>query len=268
MNRRSFLLSLAVVAAGGCSANRLRRAETRSLRVLTYNVHHGEGVDGRLDLDRIATVIRAASPDLVALQEVDRYARRTGGIDQTATYARLTGLHAWFGAAMPFQGGEYGQALLSRWPLQQPTVLPLPGTRGREPRIVVTAIVDIPRLGRIRLAGLHLDAGQDDGDRWTQAGALLQGLKSDSVRTLLAGDFNATPESRVMQRILAPGNGWVDTAGQWAAPTIPAESPKSRIDFVLASPPAAWQTLKSEVIPELAASDHRPVLVEISLPQH
>ncbi len=263
MNRRSFLLSLAMVASGACSTNRLRLTRRRSLRVLTYNVHHGEGVDGRLDLERIAAVIRAANPDLVALQEVDRNARRTGGIDQTATYARLTDLHAWFGAAMPFQGGEYGQALLSRWPLQQAAVKPLPGTPGREPRIVLTALIDIPGQGRIRWAGLHLDAGQDDGDRWEQAGALVQSFGTNTIPTLLAGDFNAAPESRVMRRIVAPDSGWVDTAWAWAAPTIPAQSPRSRIDYLLASPPGAWQTLESKVIPESAASDHRPVLVEI-----
>jgi len=266
MNRRSFLLSLAVVAVAGCqNAHRLTKTEPRGLRVLSYNTHHGEGVDGRLDLERIAGVIRAANPDLVALQEVDRHARRTGGIDQTETYARTTGMHAWFGAAMPFQGGEYGQALLSRWPLQQPAVIRLPGSEGREPRIVVTARIDIPRLGYIRFGGLHFDAGGEDADRWEQAGALLRELGKESVPTLLAGDFNATPESRVMRRLLAPSSGWVDTAGPWAAPTIPAHSPRSRIDYVLAAPPGAWQALESKVIPESEASDHRPLLVEVRL---
>ena len=264
MNRRSFLLGLVVSAAAGCQGtNRPTRGEGSTLRVMTYNLHHGEGVDGRVDLERSAAVIRAAKPDLVALQEVDRKAKRTGGVDQAAEYARLTTMHAWYGAAMPFQGGEYGQLLLSHWPLREPRLVRLPGTRGREPRIAVTALVDVPQLGRIRWAGLHLDATRDDGDRWAQVGALLQEFRADGIPTLLAGDFNATPDSRVMKRMLEPSSVWEDTTGEWAAPTIPAESPKSRIDYVLASPHGAWRTMESTVIPESAASDHRPLLAVV-----
>jgi len=230
---------------------------------MAYNLHHGEGVDGRLDLARIAGVIVAAKPDLVALQEVDRKATRTGGIDQAAEYARLTGLHVWFGDAMPFQGGEYGQALLSRWPLEDPRVLRLPGTSGREPRIAVNAFVQVPGIGRIRWVGVHLDATRDDEDRWNQAGALLEDLGRAPTPTLLAGDFNATPESRVMQRLLGPATHWEDTAGASAAPTIPAEAPRSRIDFVLTSPRGFWRTLESQVIPEAVASDHRPLVATL-----
>lgn len=265
MTRRSFLLGTAAAAVAGCAA-RPTMPRPAALRVMTYNLHHGEGVDGRLDLARIADVIRSADPDLVALQEVDRQTTRTGGVDQAAEYARLTGRLGWFGAAMPFQGGEYGQALLSRWPLMQPRVLHLPGTPGREPRIAVTAFVMVPGFGRLRWAGVHLDATRDDGDRWNQAGALLEEFRRDPTPTLLAGDFNAGPESRVMERLLAPGTDWEDTAGSAAAPTIPAEAPKSRIDYILASPRGAWHVLESRVIPEAVASDHRPLVAVLQKP--
>lgn len=258
MNRRAFCLGTVAAMAAGCSSHSLPDPPP-DLRVMTYNLHHGEGVDGLLDLERIARVIRAANPDLVALQEVDRNATRTGGVDQTAEYARLTGLHGAYGAAMPFQGGEYGQALLSRWPLEDFEVIRLPGAAGKEPRIAVGAWVDVPGLGRIRWVGTHFDAGRDDADRWDQAGALVEVLARDSAPTLLVGDFNATPESRVMARILNPGTSWDDTAGSPPLPTIPAEEPKSRIDYILGSPRGTWQTQLSRVIPESLASDHRPV---------
>jgi len=259
MKRRTFLIQLSGAATlAGCST----RSGARSvpLCVMTYNLHHGEGVDGRLDLPRIARVIVDAKPDLVALQEVDRRATRTGGVDQSAEYIRLTGLHGWYGAAMPFQGGEYGQTLLSRWPLENPRVLRLPGSPGREPRIAVAAEVSIPGRGRLRWIGTHLDASRDDGDRWVQAGALLEELARDPTPSLLAGDFNATPDSRVMQRMLAPATSWADTVGEHAAPTVPAESPASRIDYVLASPRHHWRPLGSRVLPEAVASDHRPLV--------
>ncbi len=204
------------------------------LRVMTYNLHHGEGVDGKLDLDRIAAVIWSAQPDLVALQEVDRKAKRTHAVDQSIEYARLTSMHGWFGAAMPFQGGEYGQVLLSRWPLESPRVIRLPGRKDHEPRIAVSADVIIPGYG-------------------------------EEVPTLLVGDFNATPESRVMQCFWASGSKWIDTAGRFAAPTIPAEAPTSRIDYILGSPRDAWQTLDSRVVSDAIASDHRPVVATLRL---
>src|SRR5687767_4395118 len=107
-------------------------AKPKALRVLSYNIHHAEGTDGKLDLERIAKVITAARPDLVAVQEVDRKARRTKGVDQAAELGRLTGLHVEFGKAIDFQGGEYGLAVLSRFPIKAAKVHPLPGKAGQE----------------------------------------------------------------------------------------------------------------------------------------
>ncbi len=249
------------LAMVGCQSN--SKGRTGTLRVLTYNLHHGEGTDGVVNLERIAKVVVSAQPDLVALQEVDRRAQRTGKVDQAAEYIRLIGMHGWYGAAMPFQGGEYGQVLLSRWPLMDPRVLRLPGTPGREPRIAVTSSVDVPGLGRIQWCGAHLDASSDDKDRWEQAGALLREFEGSAFPVLMAGDFNATPESRVMQRLLEARTGWFDTAGSQGAPTSPAEAPKSRIDYVLARPGDRWRAIESVVLPEAVASDHRALLAVI-----
>ena len=73
-------------------------AEPIRVRVLSYNIHHAEGVDRDLDLDRISRVIRSVDPDLVALQEVDRKVTRTRGVDQPAELARLTGMKVVFGS--------------------------------------------------------------------------------------------------------------------------------------------------------------------------
>src|SRR4051794_910403 len=92
----------------------LLRAEEAPLRprVLTYNIHHGEGTDGRLDLGRIAGVIKSCQADVVGLQEVDQATERSGGVDQAATLSELTGLHATFGKAIDYRGGAYGLAVL------------------------------------------------------------------------------------------------------------------------------------------------------------
>src|SRR5258707_15896745 len=85
------------------------------VRVLTYNIHHGEGTDGEFDLPRLANVIKSVEPDLVALQEVDEATERASGVDELAELGRLTGMHTAFGKAMDFQGGAYGVGVLSRW---------------------------------------------------------------------------------------------------------------------------------------------------------
>ena len=104
----------------------------RQLRALSYNIHHGRGGDDQVDLERTAKVINDCHPDLVALQEVDCRTQRTGGIDQTAELAKLTGLHAQFARQIDFEGGQYGQALLSRWPLSDLQIHWLPGEPERE----------------------------------------------------------------------------------------------------------------------------------------
>lgn len=258
MQRRRFLATSLLALAAGCQLRRFTRSH---LRVLSYNIHHGEGIDGRLDLARIAQVIRESQADLIALQEVDQGAARTGRVDQTADLGRLTGFHASFGQAMDFQGGTYGQALLSRWPMDGFQVHPLPNPSNREPRIAVSALVQPPGWPRIGFAGTHLDHVGDDGDRWAQAGRLLELFSGDQLR-LLTGDFNATPESRVMTRLLAH---WRDAAALHPQPTVPAEAPRRRIDYVLLRPAAAWRVNRVEVMPEAVASDHRPVLAELAL---
>jgi endonuclease/exonuclease/phosphatase family metal-dependent hydrolase len=260
MNRRQFASLLPSLALGaGCTA--ITPPVARPIRILSYNLHHGEGVDGKLDLERIARVIRDSRADLVALQEVDVLAQRTGKVDQAAEYRRLTGLQGEFGKAIDLQGGAYGQVLLSRWPLTDFQVELLPNPRNREQRIAVSASVQPPGWPVLRFIGAHLDATRTDEDRWLQAERLLTAFNG-SYPAILAGDFNDQPESRVMRRLL---ESWEDTAAENPQPTIPVENPRDRIDFILVRPRGNWRVVRSEVLPEAVASDHRPLLTEIAL---
>ncbi len=91
-------------------------AQSPTLRIMTYNIHHCEGTDRQIDIERIAEIIRKSGCDLVALQEVDRRTTRSNQVDQLTELARLTGLHPYFGKAIDFGGGEYGVAILSKYP--------------------------------------------------------------------------------------------------------------------------------------------------------
>ena len=110
MNLRTLFLPalLALFGVSAATAQDTTPAALPALRVLSYNLHHGEGDDGKLDLPRLAAVITASGADLVALQEVDQKTTRTGGVDQAAELARLTGLRFRYGKALDYQGGAYG----------------------------------------------------------------------------------------------------------------------------------------------------------------
>ena len=111
------------------------------LRLLAYNIHHAEGTDGRLDLARVARVIKKLEPDLVAVQEVDVRTRRGRGVDQAAKLGELTGMHHVFGKFMDFSGGEYGQAVLSKFPIKSSKNHPLPPGPEREVLVCITYII-------------------------------------------------------------------------------------------------------------------------------
>jgi endonuclease/exonuclease/phosphatase family metal-dependent hydrolase len=245
----------------GLATTRADEPAPPRLRVLTYNIHHGEGTDKKLDLPRIAKIITDSKADLVALQEVDNKTRRTNNVDQTAEFAKLTGLQGVFGKAMDYGGGEYGEAILSRFPIIEHKTHALPFTQGREPRAALAITVQPPNLPAITFVGTHLDHFKDETDRLAQTKELNRlFVIKDAPVTLLTGDFNARPESRAMQIIL---EHWNDTAADNPQPTIPSDKPRSRIDWILTLKGQGWRVISSQVLDEKVASDHRPVLVEL-----
>ncbi|MBT8397338.1 MAG: hypothetical protein HKO65_08595 [Gemmatimonadetes bacterium] len=228
---------------------------TDTLRILAYNTHHGEGMDGVLDLQRIATVINDVEPDVVTLQEIDRVVERTGGVDQAAEYARLTGTEALFGDFMGYQGGQYGMALLSRLPVLDWANHRLPD--GAEPRTALTARVRLPGTGREAVvSGIHFYRTEEE--RLAQATTLMEALNDEEGLVVLAGDFNSLPGSPVMELL----------ATEWAVPekpfstfTFPADEPAREIDFILIRPRTGFRVLEYRVLEEGVASDHRPVFL-------
>jgi endonuclease/exonuclease/phosphatase family metal-dependent hydrolase len=234
-------------------------AEPPTIRVLTYNIQHGQGTDGQIDLQRTADVIKRIAPDVAALQEVDRKTTRSRGVDQAAELAKLTGMHSAFGKAMDFGGGAYGEALLSRYPLETVTVHDLPYTDGCEPRCVIAARVKIGEAGpEILFAGTHLEHAKAV-QRLCQSSKISPALAvNDSGPAILAGDFNDIPDSPVMMILK---RHWADATAEQPDPTWPSEKPRSKIDYVLFRPTGVWQIVERQVINEPVASDHRPLLV-------
>ncbi len=243
-------------------------AEPVRLRILSYNIHHGEGVDRKLDLDRIATVILSVKPDLVALQEVDRNTKRTGGVDQPAELARLTDLSVVFGQNIELQGGHYGNAVLSRHPITRHENHLLPNIDDGEQRGIIEAEIRLQKSNqRLRLLATHLDHRSDERERLASASFINARFVNErlaehrEIPSLLAGDLNATPDSTTLQTLEAE---WT-RANATAMATVPVDQPRKQIDFVLFRPANRWRTVEVKVLTEAVASDHRAILAVLEL---
>jgi len=216
---------------------------------------------------RSSSSFRDADADLVALQAVDQGVSRSGSVSQMEAIAAMTGYYAVFAKAIDFGGGEYGQAILSRWPIADKKTIELTQREGRENRIAISADV-LSEFGKLRFVGTHFEHAQADL-RQAQALFLAKQLESELSGSnspelcVLAGDLNDTPESMT----LAQFQDWhrdpaVNNAGDSLA-SFPSSAPQTRIDYVMLAPSTPWILQACEVIPEEIASDHRPVLAVI-----
>ncbi len=239
---------------------------------MVYNIHAGKDAAGGENLSRVAELVRGTGADLVLLQEVDRNTQRSGPADQPATLARLTGYSVAFGRTISFQGGDYGIALLSRWPIRRDTLIPLtvtapPGrtVEGREQRGVLLAVVDAPG-GPLAVLGTHLDHTGDDVWRMQEIATVLLTARTageQGMPILIGGDLNARPESAVHGELRAAGfrDAW-EGCGAGDAMTFPAHAPDRRIDYLYVS--GETRCVSARVLPG-DASDHRPLLFRLRL---
>ncbi|CAN5405858.1 endonuclease/exonuclease/phosphatase family protein [soil metagenome] len=270
MTMRPLLLLVPLfLLAFGC-AGIARGSEEAPLRVLVYNIHAGKDAAGVHNLARVAELVRESRADLVLLQEVDRGTERSGREDQLGELSRLTGLVGAFGRTLDYQGGEYGIAVLARWPILADRLhrLPVEPAQERaggsyEPRGVLHVMIASPR-GTVHLLNTHLDPSGEDFYRMQEVAAvraLADSLRHRGEFVLVGGDINATPESRVVEQMSV--GGWRDAwaaCGVGAGFTFPADEPVKRIDYLFI--PAAVRC-ESAVVLESQTSDHRAVLIVI-----
>ncbi|ACB74079.1 endonuclease/exonuclease/phosphatase family protein [Opitutus terrae] len=251
-------------------SQRLAPAANR-LRLMTYNVHGCSGMDGRVSPRRVARVIAAHGPDLVALQEIDLGRRRSRAEDQAALIAHQLGLHMVFCPTVTRGQEHYGHALLSRWPIEVVKRKLLPhDPRGwwKEPRAALWARVwigDTP----VHVVTTHLGLGRRE--RLLQMKMLLSpewlgGLRDDE-RVVLCGDFNLTPGSApygLMANRLQDAQAARD--GHRPLSTFSSNRPFVRLDHIFISPHFRVQDVRvprSELT--RVASDHLPLIVDLAL---
>ena len=248
-----------------------------AVRLVTFNVHHGVGDDGRHDLPRLARLLADADADVICLQEVDRhFDERSDHVDQALLLARALDRQLAWGPAVdrapgPGQSGrrQYGNALLSRLPVLASSVHPLPG--GGEPRAALRTLVELDG-GALWVTTTHLSS-RSAADRAAQAAAVASLHQVDSGPGVLVGDLNAdagAPELGVLRERFT--DAWAaaadrsDQSGRFSLHagqglTHPARRPRVRIDQVWLS--AGVSVGDARVLDGSGASDHLPLLVDL-----
>ncbi|MFE0182687.1 endonuclease/exonuclease/phosphatase family protein [Streptomyces olivaceus] len=268
------LLTL-IAAAPPASAD---RGSAVPLRIATYNIHAGTGSDGVFDLDRQATALRALDADVIGLQEVDvHWGARSGDLDVAGELARRLGMRVSFAPIYSLdpvtaQGPrrEYGVAVLSRFPVraaanheitrlstqdEDPVPAPAPGFGE-----VTLKVRGVP----VQVFVTHLDYRADPAVRVAQVADTRRIMAREraarpGARQVLLGDFNAGPSAPEL------GPLWRELrdAAAGAPGTYPAADPVKRIDYVAVG---RGVRVRGVSVPEEAvASDHRPVVAELTL---
>ncbi len=232
------------------------------MRIVTFNVKHGRVLDGRIDNRLLAATCVGLEADVLALQEVDRRATRSGFADQVRLVARATGLSAAFGEAArrgPIR--RYGNALLGRGSLSDVEVVGLPRPERGEYRVAVLARLELDSgvvsgdgTAVLSVAATHLSFRRAEGP--AQLEALVRLLDRRPLPRVLLGDLNLGPEE--VEPVLAAAGYQIAATG----PTFPARTPRSRIDYVAV---AGLEVVSAET-PETSLSDHRPVVAEVTAP--
>ncbi|MEV5655669.1 endonuclease/exonuclease/phosphatase family protein [Streptomyces sp. NPDC052291] len=248
------------------------------LRVATYNIHAGAGMDNVFDLDRQAAALRALDADVIGLQEVDvRWGDRSEWRDLAAELGRRLRMHVSFAPIYSLdpveEGGprrEFGVAVLSRYRIvsaenhdltrlstQDPNPVPAPAPGFGE---VVLEVRGLP----VHVYATHLDYRADPSVRVAQVADTRRIMAQDQraerrpVRQILLGDFNAPPTAPELAPL------WKElTAIEPGGPTYPAQDPVQRIDYVAVSKNTV--RVRSAAVAETLASDHRPVVADLSL---
>ncbi|MFF0567970.1 endonuclease/exonuclease/phosphatase family protein [Streptomyces sp. NPDC004041] len=271
----SLLGALLAPPAVAAPAHRSPAGETSGglpLRVATYNIHAGAGMDGVFDLDRQTAELRALDADVIGLQEVDRHwGSRSEWRDLAGDVARRLRMHVSFAPIYsldPAQPGgpraEYGVAVLSRHRIvgaenheitrlstQDPNPVPAPAPGFGE---VVVRVRGLP----VHVYVTHLDYRPDPAVRVAQVADTRRIMAEDRGPKILLGDFNAEPDAPELAPL------WRELAdADPGAPTFPARNPVKRIDFVAVSKERT--AVRRAWVPDSLASDHRAVVADLLL---
>lgn len=238
------------------TANLYSKNDTQkdTLRVMTYNIRNGIGMDMKANYDRTANAIIKWKPDVVAIQEVDSVTKRSNKLFIAEELGNRTGMQYTYASAINFDGGKYGIALLSKEAPLQTYKIPLPGRE--EARVLL-----VVEFEKYVFLTLHLSLTPED--QVLSFKAINAELEKTDKPIFIAGDFNAFPNDEAIKllkknfTIVSPLN----------VKTYPADKPTDPIDYIAISKSAAnhCRVLDSFVPNESETSDHRPIVTDIEI---
>lgn len=223
-----------------------------TLKLMSYNIKNANGMDDVCNFQRIANVINNASPDVVAIQEVDSMTNRSGQKYVLGEIAERTQMHGYFAPAIDYDGGKYGIGLLTKQVPLRLQSLPLPGRE--EARTLILA-----EFADYIYCCTHMSLTEEDRMKSLE---LVKAFTSSSTKPLfLAGDMNAEPESGFIKELQKD----FQILSNPKQHTVPAPDPKETIDYIatLKQNAKGFAVISAKVINEPMASDHRPILVEL-----
>ena len=227
-----------------------------TLKFMSYNIQ-GHAAKGREDfLPKLAEVIVAAKPDVVGLQEV-HWRTRVGPTHQGEMLASLTGMNLMFGKSTIMDGGEYGNAVLTRGEFRSQFVHPLPGSG--EPRSLLQTDIELDGA-QITFFVTHLAAWGRllRVARMQQIAHLGDITARGSLPHVLVGDFNVPPGAEEIRTLLSHGH--LRVAGDPKEATFPMT--RQRLDYLFCDP--RWEIVSAEVV-RRGPSDHWPIVVDLKL---
>ena len=253
-----FLGALLLLSCGGKDKAEPPLSSSKKLVTLTYNIHHGAPESSSIvNLENIAAVIRKSGAELVALQEVDVNVPRSGNVNQAAELAKLLDMHYFFSKSIDYSGGEYGVAILSKYPLTNTRKELLPMPTSGEQRSVAIASVNLPGDVSVEFASTHLDLNVPN--RTAQAERLNAISIALNKPFFVGGDYNAIPTSSEMMKLKEEFNlSCLNTCPF----SFPVRNPNKAIDFVAFNKKAAVQftLVAANAMAGEYASDHLPVV--------
>lgn len=243
--KKNLLLIIAILFVFSAQAQ-------NTLKLMTYNIKNANGMDDVCNFQRIANVINNASPDVVAIQEVDSMTKRSGQKYVLGEIAGRTQMHAYFAPAIDFDGGKYGIGLLTRQVPVRLQTIPLPG-REEERALVLAEFEDYI------YCCTHMSLTEEDR---MESLKIVKSFTTPYKKPLfLAGDMNAEPESDFIKELQKD----FQLLSNPKQHTYPAPEPKETIDYIAAlkSNANGFALISARVLNEPVASDHRPILVEL-----
>jgi endonuclease/exonuclease/phosphatase family metal-dependent hydrolase len=224
---------------------------------MTFNIHHGKGLDGKTDLSRILKEILKSEADIIALQEVDRFQPRSYFRDQVAILAKGASMFVCYSPSLNFGFSQYGNAILSKWPIESKTIIYMDG--GLERRSILIADIKVSgaqslnkRVSKFTIVNTHLGVLAQEY-KW-QMPILCEKLAELSKPAIVLGDFNMEP-SNIVIKIIDPSWHKINLVH----PQATMQNGK-QIDHIFANSgyldARAW-------VQETAASDHHAVIADL-----